>query len=343
MSSRRRRLTVAAILVALLVFPRVVDAYYTQLLILTLIFGMMAMSLDLLIGYTGLTSFGHAAYFGAAAYALGVLSVRHHVPVGAAVAGSLLVVFIMALLFGLVALRATQVYFLIITLALGMATWGLAYRWVSLTGGDNGLPGIRPPDFGLPWSMSEPANLYYLILTVVALTTFALYRLVSSPFGLSLRGIRESESRMRMLGYNTWLHKYAIFVIAGVCSGVGGILYGFYNGFVGPADVHLTASAEAVLMVLLGGAGTLFGPLVGAGLVVFLRNLLSAYTQRWLLILGAVYVAVVMYAPRGVVGALWAAWDRRRVKPKPVSEVMADEMPAVRTPTNPDRGGRRTL
>ncbi len=343
MSPWRRRLAVAAILVVLVVFPRIVDVYYTQLLILTLIFGMLAMSLDLLIGYTGLTSFGHAAYFGAAAYTWGILSVRHHAPFVVALGGSLMLVLIMALLFGLVALRATQVYFLIITLALGMATWGLAYRWVSLTGGDNGLPGIRPPDLGLPWSMNDPANLYYLILAVVVLTTSLLYRLVSSPFGLSLQGIRESESRMRVLGYNTWLHKYAIFVIAGVCSGVGGILYGFYNGFVSPADVHLTASAEAVLMVLLGGAGTLFGPLVGAGLVVFLRNLLSAYTQRWLLILGAVYVIVVMYAPRGVVGALWAAWARRRVKIKSATKLMAEGIPAVTAPTNPDRGGRRTV
>jgi branched-chain amino acid transport system permease protein len=343
MPSWLRSLAVVAILAALLAIPRVVAVYYTQLLILTLIFGLMAMSLDLLIGYTGLTSFGHAAYFGAAAYAMGVLSVRHHTPLLVAVSGSLLFVLVMALLFGLVALRATEVYFLIITLALGMATWGLAYRWVSLTGGDNGLPGIRPPDLGLPWSLDDPVNLYYLILAVVALTTFLLYRLVNSPFGLSLRGIRESESRMRMLGYNTWLHKYAIFVIAGVCSGLGGILYAFYNGFVSPADVHLTASAEGVLMVLVGGAGTLFGPLVGAGLVVFLRNLLSAYTQRWLLILGAVYVGVVMYAPRGIVGALWAAWNRRQLKIKPAPEAMADEIRSVTASTNPDHGERRTV
>jgi len=341
MPSWRRSLGVVTILVALLAFPRVVAVYYTQLIILTLIFGLMAMSLDLLMGYTGLTSFGHAAYFGAAAYAMGVLSVHYRAPFLLAVLGSLLFVLLMAMLFGLVALRATQVYFLIITLALGMATWGLAYRWVSLTGGDNGIPGIRPPDLGLPWSLNDPINLYYLILAVVALMTFLLYRLVRSPFGLSLQGIRESESRMRMLGYNTWLHKYVIFVIAGVCSGLGGILYAFYNGFVSPADVHLTASAEGVLMVLVGGAGTLFGPLVGAALVVFLRNLLSAYTQRWLLILGAVFVMVVMFAPRGIVGALRTAQNRRQLKVKP-QQAMADAIRRVAAATNPD-GGRKTI
>ncbi len=335
-----RTVTVAVVLAALLVFPRVVNGYYTQLLSLTFIFGTMAMSLDLLMGYTGLTSFGHAAYFGAAAYAVGVLSVRYHAPVGVAMAGGLLLALGMALLFGLVALRATQVYFLIITLALGMATWGLAYRWVAVTGGDNGLPGIRPPDLGLGWSLSDPVNLYYFILAFFALATFLLYRLVRSPFGYSLRGIRESESRMRTLGYNTWLHKYAIFAIAGTCSGLGGVLYAFYNGFVSPADVHLTASAEGVLMVLLGGAGTLFGPVVGAGLVVFLRNILSAYTQRWLLILGAVYVLVVMYAPRGLVGAMQAAWNRRRAKTVPGTEVRAHGMKAVAAPRNPEQRGR---
>jgi branched-chain amino acid transport system permease protein len=115
---------------------------------------------------------------------------------------------------------------------------------------------------------------------------------------------------MRILGYHTWLHKYTTFVIAGTFAGLGGTLYAFYNGFVSPADVHITASAEAVLMVILGGAGTLFGPVIGAGLVVFLRNLVSAYTQRWLLILGATYVFVVMYAPGGVIGAVRTALER---------------------------------
>jgi branched-chain amino acid transport system permease protein len=305
-----RPLALAALALVLLALPRVVPVYYVHLLILSLVYGMMAMSLDVLMGYTGLTSFGHAAYFGAGAYAVGVLALRHGVPTLLAGAAGLLVAFAQALLFGLVALRATAVYFLIITLALGMATWGLAYRWVALTGGDNGLAGIPPPELGLPWSMSEPANLYYLILAIVVVAALALHRFVTSPFGLTLRGIRESESRMRVLGYNTWAHKYAAFVVAGTFSGLGGVLYVFYNGFVSPADVHLTSSAEAVLMVLLGGPGTLFGPMIGAGVVVFLRNLVSAYTHRWLLILGLVYVLTVLYAPRGILGAGQALWQR---------------------------------
>ncbi len=286
----------------LLALPQVVPVYYTHLLILTFVYGLAAMSLDVLMGYTGLTSFGHAAYFGTAAYAVGVVTVRFHVPPLAAMGAGLLAALVLALLFGLLAIRATAVYFLIITLALGMGMWGLAYRWVTITGGDNGLTGIPPMDLGFGWPRREPVQLYYFVLATLGAASFLLSRLVASPFGLTLRGIRESEGRMRMLGFNTWLHKYIAFVIAGTFAGLAGTLYAAYNGFVSPTDLHITGSAEQVLMVILGGTGTLFGPVIGAGLVVFLRNLVSAYTRRWLLILGIVFISAVLYAPEGVLG-----------------------------------------
>lgn len=301
----------AAVLVAL---PQVVPVYFTHLVLLTLVYGLSAMSLDVLAGYTGLVSFGHAAYFGAAAYTVGILTTQHQVAPGVAFVAGVAVAAGLAAVYGLLATRAVGVYFLIITLALGMGTWGLAYRWSSVTGGDNGLPGIPPLDLGLPWSLASPRSYYYFVLVVFCAAAFLLYRLVRSPFGLALRGVRESEGRMRMLGYNTWLHRYLAFVVAGTFAGLAGVLYAFYNRFVSPPDLHIAASAEAVLMVILGGAGTLFGPLVGAGIVVFLRNLVSAYTQRWMLILGVVFVLTVLYAPQGVAGgarALWEWWQRR--------------------------------
>lgn len=315
--SRGRILTGAVLVGALVMLPQAIPVYYTHLVMLAMIYGIVAMSLDLLLGYTGLVSFGQATYFGVAAYAVGVLTLRFHVPALGAMAGGIAIALALALVYGLLAIRATGVYFLIITLALGMGTWGLAYRWVSLTGGDNGLPGIPALSLGLPWSMRDPVNLYYFILPVFLLVVAGLHRLVVSPFGLTLRGIRESESRMRMLGYNVWLHKYVAFVISGAVSGLAGTLYAFYNGFVAPTDLHLTGSAEAVLMVILGGAGTLFGPLVGAAMVVFLRNLVSAYTHRWLLILGVVFILSVMYAPRGILGGVQAAWERVRTRSRP--------------------------
>jgi branched-chain amino acid transport system permease protein len=188
-----------------------------------------------------------------------------------------------------------------ITLALGMVIWGLAFRWVTMTGGDNGIAGIPRPDLGIPISLDDPIVFYYAVLIVFLVALFLLYIFIRSPFGQSLMGIRESESRMRILGYNTWLHKYLAYVVAGSFSGISGILWAYYNGFVSPMDAELTAASfEAFLMVIMGGPGTLVGPALGAGIIVFLKNFLSAYTHRWLLIIGAIYILTILYAPGGV-------------------------------------------
>jgi branched-chain amino acid transport system permease protein len=193
-----------------------------------------------------------------------------------------------------------------ITLALGMVVWGLAFRWVSMTKGDNGVSGVPRPALGLPWDLGTPLPFFYFTLACGGLAWFLLGLLVSSPFGMSLKGIRESESRMRSLGYNVWLHKYLAFVLSGVFAGFAGVLWAYYNGFVSPVDVQLVTSVEALLMVALGGSGTLVGPAIGALLIVFLKNFVSVYTKRWLLILGAVYIGVILFAPRGIVGAFRA-------------------------------------
>ncbi len=325
-------------LAGLAALPFVAPTYYLHLLTLTFCYGVMAMSLDLLVGYTGLSSLGHAAYFGVAGYTVGVLATRYTWGFWPAAAGAMLAAALVAALFGLLAIRAAGAYFLIITLALGQIIWGLAYRWVSMTGGDNGLRGIPRPLLGFGLHLARIQEFYYFALAVTAVATGLMYLLVISPFGLSLRGIRESESRMRVLGYNVWLHKYAIFVIAGAFCGLAGVLYAYYNGFVSPADVHLVASANALLIVILGGtgtlfgsligsallvflqnllsgAGTLFGPLAGSALPVFLQNLLSGVGQRWLTILGAILVLSVMYAPHGIVGAVRALLARAAPRP----------------------------
>ncbi len=299
----RRAATAAAILAGLAVLPAIVKTYYLHLLTLTFCYGIMAMSLDLLVGYTGLSSFGHAAYFGVAGYTVGVLATRFGWGFWPAAGTGIAAAALTAAVFGLLAIRALGAYFLIITLALGQVVWGLAYRWVSMTGGDNGLRGIPRPLLGFGLNLGRIQEFYYFALVVTAVAAGLMYLLVRSPFGLSLRGIRESESRMRVLGYDTFLHKYLIFVIAGLFSGVAGALYVYYNSFVSPTDVNLVASANALLMVILGGTGTLLGSLVGSALLVFLQNLLSGITQRWLTVLGVILVLSVMYAPRGIVGA----------------------------------------
>jgi branched-chain amino acid transport system permease protein len=190
-----------------------------------------------------------------------------------------------------------------ITLALGMTVWGLAHRWVSLTQGDNGISSVPRPT-GLPFSLAASMPYYYFTLAGFVLAFVVLGTVVRSPFGRTLVGIRESESRMRTLGYHVWLHKYLGFVIAGAIGGFAGVLWAYYNGFVSPGDLELATSVEILLMVALGGRGTLIGPVIGATAIVLLKNLVSVYTQRWILILGAVYIGTIVYAPEGIVGAV---------------------------------------
>jgi branched-chain amino acid transport system permease protein len=304
------RLTVAIVLFLLLISPPFLSSFLLTLLTQALIYAILAMSLDIILGYTGLASLGHAAYFGLGAYSVGILATRYGAGFWLTLPVGVLLAVAVAAIFGLLALRATGVYFLMITLALGMVVWGLAHRWVTMTQGDNGISAIPRPDLGLPWSLVQSVPFYYFALAGFLISFWILRMIVRSPFGHSLVGIRESESRMRTLGFHVWLHKYIGFVIAGGFAGFAGVLWAYYNGFVSPTDLQLATSVEALLMVALGGRGTLLGPALGAGIIVILKNLISVYTHRWLLILGVVYIATIVYAPEGIVGAV-RQWTRR--------------------------------
>lgn len=297
-----RALGAAIVAAGLAAVAPLLPSFPLTLLTQALIFAIVAMSLDLLLGYTGLPSLGHAAYFGVAAYTVGILTVRYEVGFAAAAAAGVGAAAVTAAVFGLLAIRATGTYFLMITLALGMVVWGLAFSWVSLTGGDNGVAGVPRPLLPGDWDVNLPLPFFYFTLAVAVVAWALLGLLVRSPFGLTLRGIRDSEVRMRALGYNVWLHKYLGFVISGTVAGLAGMLWAYYNGFVSPQDVQLLTSVETLLMVALGGPGTLAGPVLGAVLIVFLKNFVSVYTKRWLLILGTVYIVSILFAPRGLVG-----------------------------------------
>jgi branched-chain amino acid transport system permease protein len=270
-----------------------------------LVLGIMAMSVDLLLGYTGLPSLGQAAYLGVGAYLTAILATKYGIGLDwdfwLVVALGMLSGAATAAFFGLFAIRASGVYFLMITLALGMCVWGLAYRWNSLTGGDNGINMRGRPKMG-ELAFSNDLVFFYVTLGFFLAAFFALRLLVSSPFGRSLVGIRERELRMRILGYNTWLHKYIAFVIAGAFGGLAGVLWAHLNGIVSPSDVILTTSVDALLMVVLGGPGTLVGGLIGATVVVFLREYLATIVQWWQYVLGAVYVLTILYLPGGIMG-----------------------------------------
>src|SRR5215510_11252759 len=237
-----RRAALAAIAVGgLAVLGPLLPAYPLTLLTQALIVGILAMSLDVLLGYTGLTSLGHAAYFGVGAYAVAIMTTEKQAGLIPCLVIGVLLAAATAAVFGLLAIRATGTYFLMITLALGMVIWGLAFRWVSLTKGDNGIAGVPRPSLG-PLELSGPLPFFYFCLVAAAVAWALMGLLVISPFGLGLKGIRGSESRMAALGYNVWLHKYLAFVIAGVFAGLAGVLWAYYNGFVGPTDVQLVTS-----------------------------------------------------------------------------------------------------
>jgi branched-chain amino acid transport system permease protein len=299
-------IAVAVALIALAAIAPFVSSYVLILITQALVLGIIAMSVDLLLGYTGLPSLGQAAYLGVGAYLTAILATKHGfglewgfwlVAVLGFFAGAML-----AAIFGFFAIRASGVYFLMITLALGMCVWGLAYRWNSLTGGDNGINMPGRPSFGI--DLSNDLNYFYLVLAFFTASLAALSVLVRSPFGRSLVGIRERELRMRILGYNTWLHKYIAFVIAGAFGGLAGVLWAHLTGIVSPSDVILTTSVDVLLMVVLGGSGTLVGGAIGAGVVVFLREYLATIVPWWQYVLGAVYVLTILYLPGGLMGIL---------------------------------------
>jgi branched-chain amino acid transport system permease protein len=294
----------AIVLIVLLVFPLLTSGYPLTVLTEILVFGLFAMSLDLILGYTGLPSFGHAAFFGLGAYGTAVLSAK----LGISNLGiSLLVVVgltvVAAAILGWLAIRTAGVYFLMLTLAFAQMIFAAAQKWTPLTGGSNGLPGVARPTLFVPGLVAaDPRAFYLLVLALFAISFFLLHRLVTSPFGRSLIGIRENEVRMRAMGYNVKAYKLAAFVIGGAFGGVAGLLYAYFNNFVSPSDVYWTASGTVLLMVLIGGAGTLLGPVLGAAFFLLLQNALSSLTERWPIILGAVFVIFIMFVRNGLVG-----------------------------------------
>ena len=275
-------------------------SYYVGLATESLIVALFVMSLDLLVGFTGLESLGHAAFFGVGAYVAGLLSLSGTSNVFVLLAAATVATGLLGALFGAVALRAVGPYFLIITLALGYLPWALAIRWRSLTGGDDGLSGIFLPDLGFGYSLDGQKQYFTFVVVLFFCCSLVLGAVGRSSFGLCLRGIKDSPSRMEALGYDIWLHKYLAFIIAAFFAGIAGALFALYNGFVSPENLSLYRSAEALVAVILGGPGTLIGPAIGAIFILFLRSAVGSFTQHWGSILGIIYILVVLFAPRGL-------------------------------------------
>lgn len=287
-----------------LLLPFLFSNYYVGLVIQIFVMAIFASSLNLLVGYTGLPSMGHAAYFGVAAYATGFLYFAGMKNFWIVLLAGVGISAFTAALFGLLALRARGPYFMLITLALSEVLWGIAFKWRSITRGDDGLPGIGRPWIGFGIDLKPDLHFYYFSLFILLLVFGALYIIVNSPLGYALRGIRESESRMKALGYNVWLYQYLGFVFAGGFAGVSGALWVYYGGFVNPSNLGVDLSVKGLLMLILGGSGSLFGPAIGAAIIVLLENIVSGLTERWSLFLGIIYVVAIMLFSEGITSIL---------------------------------------
>jgi branched-chain amino acid transport system permease protein len=282
------------------------NSYYVNILSQILIYAIFALALNVVVGYAGLVSLGHAGLFGVAAYAVAWLVAAGSGQLPAAVVALILVIATSAV-FAVLSLRATGIGFLMITLALGQILWGLAYRWIGLTGGDNGINlSGRPVPFGVALTFAVP--FYFFVLAVFVAAVIAMAVFARSPFGASLRGTRDQPRRMTALGYNVWLIRFLAFLFSGFWSGVAGVLFCYYNQFVSPGVLSLGSSAEALLMVISGGTATLFGPIAGAALVVVMKNVASAYIERWNFVLGAIFVVIVIFMPEGLVPGCARLW-----------------------------------
>ncbi len=301
------RVPIVVALVLLATLPMWVgNSYYINIASQILIWAILALALNVLVGYAGLTSLGHAGLFAMGGYTAAMLLAAGHNHFTADVL-ALAVTLVTAAVFALLALRATGIGFLMITLAIGQILWGIAYRWASLTNGDNGISvSTRPAPFGL--SLSSAPSFYYatLVVFLIAVATMAVF--VRSPFGASLTGTRDQARRMTALGYNVWLIRFLAILFSGLWSGVAGLLFVYYNQFISPQVVALTTSAEALLMVISGGSGTLLGPIVGAAIVVTMKNVVSAYIERWNLVLGVIFILIISFMPEGLVPGSVRLW-----------------------------------
>ena len=308
----RRAAWPAALALLLVGFPWVAGEFYVNLASQIFIAAIFAASLNLLVGYGGLPSLGHASYLGMAAYISAWLYLKLGLAHWATALCAILGTTLMACLFGLIALRATGLGFLMLTLALSQVLWGTAYRWVSVTDGDNGLRGLtRPAPFGL--SLDGATAFYFFALAATVVSIWLIARFVGSPFGAALRGTRDQPRRMSALGHDVWRVRWITFVYAGFWGAVSGVLYVYYHKYIHPTSLSLTASAEGLLAVIAGGSGTLAGPVVGAAIVMVLKNYVSAYIERWNMLLGFVFVFIVVFMPEGVVPGLrrwWARWRK---------------------------------
>jgi branched-chain amino acid transport system permease protein len=306
------------LLVLAILLPYISDSkFLLSEMIQVFILAVYAMSYDLLLGYTGIVSFGHAIFFGTGAYAVGILLTKLDNPNLLLVAFVIAIVIsaVVALLMGILSLRVKDVYFSMITLAVAQLFFILAGKWDSLTGGDDGISYIRIPAF-----LRDRVTFYFLALAFLVVMYMFLRRVVNSPLGRTLEAIRENEQRAESLGYHVLKYKLVSILLSGIVATLAGGMWAVFQRYVNTTVFSLDQTIDALLMTIIGGVGTLLGPVFGAGVITFvhewLSSLASSYPifERWLMFFGVVYIVIVMFFPRGILGTIGEKWMGKRRK-----------------------------
>lgn len=306
------------VLLAAVCVPWLGSRFYTFLATDIAILALFAVSLNLLLGYTGLVSFGHAAYFGIGAYVCAVLMKTYGVPFAWAFIAAGIGSAAGAFIFGLFCVRSSRIYFSMLTLAFAQIVWAICFKWNSVTGGEQGLSNVPYPN--LDWMSVIPGlselrtgdRYYLLVLLLISAAFFCLKRIVDSPFGRVLAAIRENPERAEFIGVNVQRYQLAAFVVAGTFAGWAGALFGIFNRGVFPDFAFWSKSAEVLIMAILGGMGSFWGPAVGAATLILLNHQITSYTQYWPFILGSILIVLLFVFPGGIVGALRDGLERLR-------------------------------
>ena len=308
---------VAAVLLFLLFFPLLMP--YEALAVNILVFGLYAVGFNLLFGYTGLLSFGHAAFLGVGSYATGMAMVHAGVPWPLAVLVGVASSALVGAVIGFLAIRSRGIYFSMVTLALGQIVYYAFYKADRWTGGENGLRGVRVPPreiAGLRMDFTNPTTKYYVILAFVAVALWLVSRILASPFGAVMEAIRENDRRAAACGYDVARSKLLVFVLSAAICGLAGALRAIHLSVVPIDSLHYLTSGQAVMMCLLGGMGTFFGPFVGAAVFLYLEDVVTNLTTHWMLVVGIVFMAFVLFFPRGIWGTLLHVLRRRIGEPE---------------------------
>ena len=305
--------------ILLILCPFFLPVYWTLIMTEIIIMGLFAMSFNLLLGFSGLLSFGQAGFFGVGAYTAALLISGGSQSFLLIFAAALLIAAISALVIGYLCVRRDEIYFAMITLGFGMMLFTVAHNWIELTGGSDGLPLALIPDLnllGLKISLFSPMNMYWFVFSVASCGVFFLWRVVRSPFGLMLTAIRENKERLSFVGANVQWVRLTAFVIAGALAGLAGALFCLFNTMATPDFMHWGFSARPVLMTILGGSGVFLGPVFGAAIFFILEQVITDLTENWMIFLGIILIPVVLFFPKGILGTL-VDWMRQKVGAQP--------------------------